>query len=1345
MKRIIFYSLYFFYVLIINGFSQGWQILNTGVNDKFRDLYFINPDSGFIVSDGGPAEIYSTIDGGQTWIPYNSNSWSGLHSIVFVNSDTGFAVGGGAGGDAVIRKTYDSGNNWDIFFPFSDNIYMDDALFSVSFPSDSIGYVAGKVGLNGVILKTEDYGQNWDSLSIASNVYFSSIYFYNNNLGFAVGYGGNIVKTINGGTDWIIQTYTPEIDLRDITFVDSLTGFIVGANGTVLKSTDQGDTWIDLNINYSYNLNAIYFVDEFNGYAIGGSSTEGGIILKTQDGGNSWELQNSVLANVLENIIFTSPISGYLCGYDGIFARTNFPPFVNLAIKDTSLEANSGTHQIQPSLKTVFNDVDSDSLLYTVFVDTQNILASIVDSFLFITTQNDIGSFEVIVNASDDLNQTVTDTFLVNIIGSNNPPTIIGLPDTLFFSNDTVKTLNLWDFVDDDFTPDSLISFNFFISDSSLLVYYNSDNGYLNLSAPDYIGNAFLYIQAVDDSNAITMDSILCFVTTMSKIENILVEIGDQELTLHWTPRKEPELSHYDIFRNNFNDSLSANYIASVYKPDSIYLDTGLVNYNYYYYWISAIDTSNNSSLLSNTVMGRPKDLTPPITPQKPNLWSDSDRRIVVVWNIINEPDLSHFLIYENTINDTSSAITIGTIFPPNNVFEDNNFVKGITYHYWITSVDTAGNESDFSIGDSIKIPILAGISNVLPLQNQSGINSNSDITVIFDGAIDTSTITDNIIVNGNYNGVYSSNSLLYDSVANTLIFSPSNNYFTGENIKIALTDDIKYQNSDSLSMLPYMWDFTVKSTESSGRFGRKIQYATSLSKILSVTSGDYDGDGDIDLALSYDEVHIYTNVNGNFIYLNSYSQPASKIISVDYDKDGDLDLIVYSINKFCALENNGNASFTSTEYILGGLWSVVDILANDWDGDGFCELILSGGKQYYIHNNNGVFDYSIYRHQGWRALGSSGGDIDRDGKPDLISVESGDKIIVEYWNVISRFIGFYDTTYTIGGYPNSYIQADLNNDLNVDLAVTDTVSKSLVFLLNNGKGKFPHRQNINFTSLPQIVSYGDFNGDSFVDLLLFFKELDECITFINGGNLQFSQESSITIHEDDIQITSADFRNTGKLDFIITNKSNGTFKHILNNSSPLSFNLVNPALNDTIYSTSIYFKWEASIDVDLDTVQYIFHLENQFKDTSITGLVNNELFFQGSNFIETGLRYNWTVVATDRIDTTWSNQNGFFFTASILGLDSTANIPLSFSLKQNYPNPFNSKTTIKYSIAERSNVEIYIYNTIGQLIKSFIKKNQKAGIYSIQWDASNCASGIYLYQIKTDQFVNTKKMVLLK
>jgi hypothetical protein len=89
--------------------------------------------------------------------------------------------------------------------------------------------------------------------------------------------------------------------------------------------------------------------------------------------------------------------------------------------------------------------------------------------------------------------------------------------------------------------------------------------------------------------------------------------------------------------------------------------------------------------------------------------------------------------------------------------------------------------------------------------------------------------------------------------------------------------------------------------------------------------------------------------------------------------------------------------------------------------------------------------------------------------------------------------------------------------------------------------------------------------------------------------------------------------------------------------------------------------------------------------------------------------------------------------------------VPQSYSLSQNYPNPFNPSTIINYELPITNDVQLNIFNLMGQKVATLVSERQEVGYHSVQWDASGYASGIYYYKLKAGVFTDIKRMLLLK
>jgi CubicO group peptidase (beta-lactamase class C family) len=114
------------------------------------------------------------------------------------------------------------------------------------------------------------------------------------------------------------------------------------------------------------------------------------------------------------------------------------------------------------------------------------------------------------------------------------------------------------------------------------------------------------------------------------------------------------------------------------------------------------------------------------------------------------------------------------------------------------------------------------------------------------------------------------------------------------------------------------------------------------------------------------------------------------------------------------------------------------------------------------------------------------------------------------------------------------------------------------------------------------------------------------------------------------------------------------------------------------------------------------------------------------------------------------SNNRSFWSDTISISITETSvaakkDIILEFDLYQNYPNPFNPKTVIKYQLPIVSDVELSIYSITGQKVATLVSELQLAGNYKYDWDAGALASGVYYYRLATDDFVQIKKLILLK
>jgi hypothetical protein len=177
---------------------------------------------------------------------------------------------------------------------------------------------------------------------------------------------------------------------------------------------------------------------------------------------------------------------------------------------------------------------------------------------------------------------------------------------------------------------------------------------------------------------------------------------------------------------------------------------------------------------------------------------------------------------------------------------------------------------------------------------------------------------------------------------------------------------------------------------------------------------------------------------------------------------------------------------------------------------------------------------------------------------------------------------------------------------------------------------------------------------------------------------------------------------------------------------------------NDTIYVTEV------------DTAsEWAFCMCYFDLCTSLTGLQNGVYFVEVFRFMP--LSSPDTVFIGSTSFTYGGSVLAFFLQSyqsdcySITESRGDKEYPKEFVLKQNYPNPFNPTTTIRYVIPERALVTIKIYDILGDEITTLVNEEKPIGNYEVDFIASNLSSGVYFYKLTAGDFIQTKKMILLR
>jgi photosystem II stability/assembly factor-like uncharacterized protein len=397
------------FVLSLPLHSQ-WIRQNSGISYQLLSVYFINQTTGF--AGGVHGQILKTTDSGVSWQANTVIDTSAAFcSFYFLNPSTGYSAGRILilGQTLVAKpltlKTTDSGGTWNSLL--NDSGYT---LWSIYFINENTGFATGglySLGSNN-FLSTTDGGLNWQISSFAPTGYLQSVSFQNVNTGYVVNLFGYIYKSTNSGINWSSISLLPHY-LFSAAFNNSDVGYATGgdladSSGVIYKTTNGGNNW---DVKYSDNLgliNWVTFVNTNTGFALGQREYSFGSfsarIIKTTDTGNSWYI-DTLFGNVggLTSLFFTDENTGYAVGSEGaIFKTTTGGNFVGIQNNSGEVPIAFSLYQnypnpFNPSTKISYDLPSEANVKLTVYDDLGREVKSLVNE------KQNAGKYEIVFNA----------------------------------------------------------------------------------------------------------------------------------------------------------------------------------------------------------------------------------------------------------------------------------------------------------------------------------------------------------------------------------------------------------------------------------------------------------------------------------------------------------------------------------------------------------------------------------------------------------------------------------------------------------------------------------------------------------------------------------------------------------------------------------------------------------------------------------------------------------------------------------------------------------------------------------------------------------------------------------
>jgi len=550
----------------------------------------------------------------------------------------------------------------------------------------------------------------------------------------------------------------------------------------------------------------------------------------------------------------------------------------------------------------------------------------------------------------------------------------------------------------------------------------------------------------------------------------------------------------------------------------------------------------------------------------------------------------------------------------------------------------------------------------------------------------------------------------------------------------------------------------------------------------------DFDNDGFLDLYIS--NKSLYRNLgNGNFQKISALSNQG--VVQgnswADFDNDGDIDCFLVSTSALTSYvyRNDGNGIFTR---ITSG--EIGDANYNsgwgcswaDYNNDGYVDLIIAAANNFGIvnhssrffeNNGDGTFkriDTTLFTTQTAPYTVPTWSDYDLDGDIDLfIASGPAGSLARDYIfkNLLEEtgtpYLARIDTgvigTDLVDGQVWNWI--DYDNDGDMDAYLTNYSANVANNLYRNEGGQFFIKTT--GQQVGAIVSdvgqgltnvWGDYDNDGDLDCIVtndnapnkYYRNNNDG-TFTSITNLEI-----ITGSGPNYGVSAGDYNNDGFLDLYITgtNSTKGLFRNDSQNGNTW-VNIKCTGVGGLTGSnlSAIGTKIKAKTTINGNPVWQMREVSSQ-NSFNAMNMLNIHFGFGDATVIDS-IIIEWTKDITDVYTNVEVNKfyeavegSGISIITSIQNNNSV--IPSGFSLDQNYPNPFNPSTKISWQSPISGWQTLKIFDVLGRELATLVDEFRKAGFNSILYNVNlSLPSGVYYYQLKAGNFIQTNKMVYLK
>ena len=448
-------------------------------------------------------------------------------------------------------------------------------------------------------------------------------------------------------------------------------------------------------------------------------------------------------------------------------------------------------------------------------------------------------------------------------------------------------------------------------------------------------------------------------------------------------------------------------------------------------------------------------------------------------------------------------------------------------------------------------------ISTVTPTANGNSAPRSTPVTVSFSQPLNAGSAAALRVLSNQRGGLRSGNSGAVTLNNDLLTFTPTHSFRAGETVKVTVTTAA--QSSSGALATPRGFQFTTAASGGNGVFTNGSNVGTG-SNPYNVTLADIDNDGDLDiLAPDFGGAAVSIQFNrGNGLYSGSASasvgsQPRS-VTAADIDGDGDLDLLTanYNANTASVRFNNGSGVFSGGADLTVGS-QPQSITTADVDGDGDLDFLVANGAggsvSVRLNDGTGTFGGGTTVAVGSFPFNVTTGDVDGDGDFDLLTANMGtgsNTVSVRLNNGSGLFSAGTDAV--MGSRPRWIALGDLNNDGKLDLISANFGSNDASVRFNNGSGVFSGGTELAAGSGPSSVAAADIDGDGDLDMLVSNFFSNSVTIRLNNGSGVFGTSTTFATNVNPNGIATGDVDNDGDLDLLSANFGSNTLNVGFNN-----------------------------------------------------------------------------------------------------------------------------------------------------------------------------------------------------